>query len=118
MPSENLLALTHNDTHQMNEQTNRKRPIQLKSPDVQYTIPYDDVNGSDLFDMLVHMANFNNMSRHLSNDNIATYKRFFEKLYAKYRVFLYRWLKQNWDSLSKERQNFAKPYYRKGRMVL
>jgi hypothetical protein len=102
----------------MTEQTGRKRPIQLKSPDKQYTIPYDDVNGSDIFDMLKHMANFNNMSRHLRNDNIETYKRFFEKLYAKYKVFLYKWLRQNWDSLSKERQDFAKPYYSKGRMVL
>ncbi|MCL2386894.1 MAG: hypothetical protein FWC89_05000 [Defluviitaleaceae bacterium] len=102
----------------MAELNQKKRPIQLKSPDKQYTIPYDDVNGSDIFDMLKHMANFNNMSRHLHNDNIETYKRFFEKLYAKYKVFLYRWLRKNWDSLSEERQNFAKPYYRKGRMVL
>ena len=102
----------------MTEQTNRKRPLALKSPDKQYVIPYDDINGSDIFDMLVHMANFTNMSRHLHGDDVDTYKRFFEKLYAKYKVFLYRWLRQNWDSLSKEKQEFAKPYYRKGRMVL
>ena len=71
-----------------------------------------------MFDMLVNMANFTNMARHLRDDNIDTYKRFFEKLYAKYKVFLYRYLKQNWDSLSKEKQEFAKPYYRKGRMIL
>jgi len=102
----------------MTEQTNRKRPIQLKSPDKQYVIPYDEVSGSDIFDMLVHMANFNNMSRHLRNENIETYKRFFEKLYAKYRTFLYRWLRKNWDSLNEERKNFAKRYYSKGRMIL
>ena len=96
----------------------KKRPITLKSPDKQYVIPYDDVNGSDIFDMLVNMANFTNMARHLHNDNIETYKRFFEKLYAKYNVFLYRWLRQNWDSLNKERRDFAKPYYSKGRMIL
>jgi hypothetical protein len=102
----------------MTEQANRKRPIQLKSPDKQYVIPYDDASGSNMLDMLANMANFNNIARHLRNDNIETYKRFFEKLYAKYKVFLYRWLKQNWDFLSEERQNFAKPYYRTGRMVL
>ena len=101
-----------------NNTKERKRPLVLKSPNKQYTIPYDDINGSDIFDMLVNMANFTNMSRHLRNDNIETYKRFFEKLYAKYKAFLYRWLRQNWDSLSKERQEFAKPYYSKGRMIL
>jgi len=102
----------------MTELNQRKRMIQLKSPDKQYVIPYDDRNGSDIFDMLVHMANFTNMARHLHNDNIETYKRFFEKLYAKYKVFLFRWLKQNWSSLTKEKQTFAKLYYSKGRMIL
>ena len=102
----------------MNVIEKRKRPLELKSPDKQYIIPYDDIKGSDMFDMLVNMANFTNMARHLRDDNIDTYKRFFEKLYAKYKVFLYRWLRQNWDSLNKEKREFAKPYYRRGRMVL
>ena len=102
----------------MIELNQKKRPVQLKSPDKQYAIPYDDMSGSDIFDMLVHMANFTNMARHLRDDNIETYKRFFEKLYAKYKVFLFRWLKQNWNSLSEERQDFSKRYYRTGRMIL
>ena len=87
----------------------------LKPPHEQYIIPYNDRDGSDMFDMLIHMANFANMSHHLLNDNIETYKRFFQKLYAKYKVFLYRWLKENWNSLNQEKQNFARYYYQKVR---
>ena len=100
------------------EEIQKKRPFGLKSPNKQYIIPCDDADGSNLIDMLEHIDNFENMSWHLQNGNIETYKRFFQKLYEKYKIFLHRWLKQNWDSLSKEQQDFAKPFYKTGRMIL
>ena len=89
-------------------------------PEGQYIIPYDEKRkgGSDTLNMLANMANFTNMAKHLRDDNIKTYKKFFETLYARYKVLLFRWLKQNWDSLNQEKQDFAKPYYQTGRMIL
>jgi len=93
-------------------------PRAIQSPHKQYIIPCDDADGSNLIDMLEHIDNFENMSWHLQNGNIETYKRFFQKLYAKYKIFLHRWLRQNWNTLDKERQDFAKPFYHKGSMLL
>jgi len=87
-------------------------------PNEQYTIPYDDVNGSSMSSMLANMAHFNIMAKDLHSDDINNFKQLFEKLHARYKVFLYKWLKQNWDSLNQEKQDFAKPYYRTGRMIL
>ena len=98
------------------EEIQKKRPFGLKSPNKQYIVSGDDT--TNLIDMLEHIDNFTNMSWHLRSDNIETYKRFFQKLYEKYKIFLYRWLRHNWDSLSQERQDFAKPFYRKGSMIL
>jgi len=102
----------------MTEQTNKDKPIEVNLPDEQYVIPYDDVNGSNMSSMLANMAHCNNIAQHLLEDNIDDYKERFVQLHAKYRVFLYKWLRRNWDSLDKERQDFAKPFYRKGRMIL
>ena len=87
-------------------------------PDEQYTIPYDDVNGSSMSSMLANMMLFNKMAKDLHNYNIDDYKKLFEQLNARYEVFLYKWLKRNWDSLSKEQQDFARLYYQTGRMIL
>ena len=100
------------------EEIQKKRPFGLKSPNKQYIIPADDADGFNLIDMLEHIDNFTNMSWHLRSDNIETYKRFFQKLYEKYKIFLHRWLRQNWNSLDKERQDFAKPFYHKGSLIL
>jgi len=100
----------------MTERNNKKRPLKLA--DGQYTIPYDEVNGSRMSSMIANMAHCNNIAKHLLEDNIDDYKERFEKLHTRYRVFLYRWLRQNWDSLSKEKQDFAKPYYCTGKMIL
>jgi len=102
----------------MTEKNNKKWPLEQELPDEQYVIPYDDVNGSNMLNMLANMANFNNIAKHLHDGNIDDYKKLFEKLHARYRVFLYRWLRQNWDSLCKEKQDLAKPYYSAGKMIL
>ena len=85
-------------------------------PDEQYTIPYDDVNGSNMSNMLANMTHFNKIAKDLHSGDIDEYKQLLKKLHARYKPFLYKWLKQNWDSLNQEQQDFAKPYYRTGRI--
>ena len=103
--------------YNMTERISNDKARQIEK-DEQYVIPYDDVNGSSMSSMLANMMLFNKMAKDLHNDNIDDFMKLFEQLNARYKVFLYKWLRQNWDSLSKEKQEFAKPYYRTGRMIL